>query len=62
MLTLNFTPQNTTHPIISYITTTHNIHLNILQPHINNTKNPSFRFLLIHIPHISQQHFNQFKH
>ncbi len=59
---LNFTGENTTEPIISYMTTTHNIDVNILEADIKNTKNGSFGFLVIHIPHISEEHFKQFKH
>ena len=35
---LNFTGENTTEPIISYMTTTHNIDVNILEADIKNTK------------------------
>ena len=59
---LNFTGENTTEPIISYMTTTHNIDVNILEADIKNTKNGSLGFLVIHIPHISEEHFKQFKH
>ena len=40
---LNFT-ENTTEPIISYMTTTHNIDVNILEADIKNTKNGSLGF------------------
>ncbi|MCG1169404.1 methionine ABC transporter ATP-binding protein [Staphylococcus epidermidis] len=59
---LNFTGDNTTEPIISYMTKTHNIDVNILEADIKNTKNGSLGFLVIHIPHISEGHFKQFKH
>lgn len=59
---LNFTGDNTTEPIISYMTKTHNIDVNILEADIKNTKNGSLGFLVIHIPHISEEHFKQFKH
>ena len=59
---LNFTGENTTEPIISYMTKTHNIDVNILEADIKNTKNGSLGFLVIHIPHISEEHFKQFKH
>ncbi|MCG2351621.1 methionine ABC transporter ATP-binding protein [Staphylococcus epidermidis] len=59
---LNFTGENTTEPIISYMTKTHNIDVNILEANIKNTKNGSLGFLVIHIPHICEEHFKQFKH
>ena len=44
---LNFTGDNTTEPIISYMTKTHNIDVNILEADIKNTKNGSLGFLVI---------------
>lgn len=58
---LNFTGDNTTEPIVSYITKTHNIDVNILEANIKNTKNGSIGFLVIHIPHIDNENFEHFK-
>lgn len=58
---LNFTGDNTTEPIVSYITKTHNIDVNILEANIKNTKDGSIGFLVIQIPHIDSDNFEQFK-
>ena len=58
---LNFTGDNTTEPIVSYITKTHNIDVNILEANIKNTRNGSIGFLVIHIPHINNDSFEHFK-
>lgn len=58
---LNFTGDNATEPIVSYITKTHNIDVNILEADIKNTRNGSIGFLVIHIPHINNDSFEQFK-
>ncbi|MEQ5995352.1 methionine ABC transporter ATP-binding protein [Staphylococcus saccharolyticus] len=58
---LNFTGNNVTQPIISYITKMHHIDFNILEADTKNTKNGSLGFLVIHIPHINIERFNQFK-
>ncbi|MEJ7173404.1 methionine ABC transporter ATP-binding protein [Staphylococcus caprae] len=58
---LNFTGDNTTEPIVSYITKTHNIDVNILEANIKNTKSGSIGFLVIQIPHIDSDNFEQFK-
>ena len=57
---LNFNGDNTTQPIVSYITKTHNIDVNILEADIKNTRNGTIGFLVIHIPHISEVDFNHF--
>lgn len=57
---LNFNGDNTTQPIVSYITKTHNIDVNILEVDIKNTRNGTIGFLVIHIPHISEVDFNHF--
>ena len=58
---LNFTGDNATEPIVSYITKTHNIDVNILEADIKNTRNGSIGFLVIHIPHINNDSFEHFK-
>ena len=58
---LNFNGENTTQPIISYITKTHQIDVNILEADIKNTRNGTLGFLVIHIPFISSENFEDFK-
>ena len=45
---LNFTGENTTEPIISYMTKTHNIDVNILEADIKNTKTVRLIFSYSH--------------
>ncbi|MBI5974105.1 methionine ABC transporter ATP-binding protein [Staphylococcus canis] len=49
-----FTGENTTEPIISYISREHGISINILEGNIKNTKTGSVGFLLVHLANISQ--------
>lgn len=58
---LNFNGENTTQPIVSYITKTHQIDVNILEADIKNTRNGTLGFLIIHIPFISSENFEDFK-
>lgn len=58
---LNFNGENTTQPIVSYITKTHQIDVNILEADIKNTRNGTLGFLVIHIPFISSENFEYFK-
>ncbi|RIL71183.1 methionine ABC transporter ATP-binding protein [Staphylococcus devriesei] len=58
---LNFNGENTTEPVISYITKTHNIDFNILEANIKNTRGSSLGFLVIHVPHITEKDFENFK-
>lgn len=58
---LNFNGENTTQPIVSYITKTHQIDVNILEADIKNTRNGTLGFLVIHIPFISSENFEDFK-
>ena len=58
---LNFTGDNTTEPIISYMTKTHNIDVNILEADIKNTKTVRLDFSYSHTTY-SEEHFKQFKH
>ncbi|MGZ2417809.1 D-methionine transport system ATP-binding protein [Staphylococcus caledonicus] len=58
---LNFNGENTTEPVISYITKTHNIDFNILEANIKNTRGSSLGFLVIHVPHIAEKDFENFK-
>ena len=58
---LNFNGENTTQPIISYITKTHQIEVNILEADIKNTRNGTLGFLVVHIPFISSENFEDFK-
>lgn len=57
---LNFNGENTTQPIVSYITKTHQIDVNILEADIKNTRNGTLGFLVIHIPFISSENFEDF--
>ena len=45
---LNFTGENITEPIISYMTKTHNIDVNILEADIKNTKTVRLDFSYSH--------------
>lgn len=58
---LNFNGENTTQPIVSYITKTHQIDVNILEADIKNTRNGTLGFLVIHISFISSENFEDFK-
>lgn len=58
---MNFNGENTTQPIVSYITKTHQIDVNILEADIKNTRNGTLGFLVIHIPFISSENFEDFK-
>lgn len=58
---VNFNGENTTEPVISYITKTHNIDFNILEANIKNTRGSSLGFLVIHVPHIAEKDFENFK-
>ncbi|PTE72214.1 methionine ABC transporter ATP-binding protein [Staphylococcus devriesei] len=58
---LNFNGENTTEPVISYITKTHNIDFNILEANIKNTRGSSLGFLVIHVPYITEKDFENFK-
>lgn len=58
---LNFNAENTTQPIVSYITKTHQIDVNILEADIKNTRNGTLGFLVIYIPFISSENFEDFK-
>ncbi|MBI5971869.1 methionine ABC transporter ATP-binding protein [Staphylococcus caledonicus] len=58
---VNFNGENTTEPVISYITKTHNIDFNILEANIKNTRGSSLGFLVIHVPHIAGKDFENFK-
>lgn len=58
---LNFNGENTTQPIVSYITKKHNVDVNILEADIKNTRNGTLGFLVVHIPHISSENFEDFK-
>ncbi|WP_432202445.1 methionine ABC transporter ATP-binding protein [Staphylococcus warneri] len=58
---LNFNGENTTQPIVSYITKTHQIDVNILEADIKNTRNGTLGFLVIHIPFISSENFEDLK-
>lgn len=58
---LNFNGENTTQPIVSYITKTHQIDVNILEADIKNTRNGTLGFLVIHIPFVSSENFEDFK-
>lgn len=58
---LNFVGNNTTEPIVSYITKTHNIDVNILEANIKNSKNGSIGFLVLHLPNVGTDQFDSFK-
>ena len=58
---LNFNGGNTTEPVVSYISKTHNIDINILEANIKNTRGGSVGFLVVHIPHIAETEFETFK-
>lgn len=58
---LNFNGNNATEPIVSYITKNLNIDINILEANIKNTREGSIGFLVIHIPHITHEAFEEFK-
>lgn len=58
---LNFTGNNTTEPIVSYITKTHNIDVNILEANIKHTKDGSLGFLVLHLLDVDSEKFEKFK-
>ena len=52
---LNFTGNNTTEPLISYITKTHDIDVNILEANIKHSKDSSIGFLVLHLPSLDSE-------
>ncbi|RIP35830.1 methionine ABC transporter ATP-binding protein [Staphylococcus gallinarum] len=58
---LNFTGNNTTEPLISYITKTHDIDVNILEGNIKHSKDGSIGFLVLHLPSLDSEKFEKFK-
>ena len=58
---LNFTGNNTTEPIVSYITKTHNIDVNILEANIKHTKDGSLGLLVLHLLDVDSEKFEKFK-
>lgn len=58
---LNFTGNNTTEPLISYITKTHDIDVNILEANIKHSKDGSLGFLVLHLPELDSEKFEKFK-
>ncbi|MBU7218714.1 methionine ABC transporter ATP-binding protein [Staphylococcus gallinarum] len=58
---LNFTGNNTTEPLISYITKTHDIDVNILEANIKHSKDGSIGFLVLHLPSLDSEKFEKFK-
>ncbi|MCD8828709.1 methionine ABC transporter ATP-binding protein [Staphylococcus gallinarum] len=58
---LNFIGNNTTEPLISYITKTHDIDVNILEANIKHSKDGSIGFLVLHLPSLDSEKFEKFK-
>ena len=58
---LNFTGNNATEPLVSYITKTHNLDVNILEANIKHTKDGSIGFLIIQFAVANSEKFEKFK-
>lgn len=58
---LNFIGNNTTESLISYITKTHDIDVNILEANIKHSKDGSIGFLVLHLPSLDSEKFEKFK-
>lgn len=58
---LNFTGDNTTEPIISYITKTQHIDVNILEADIKHSKDGAIGFLLVKLSALDTKQFEDFK-
>ncbi|MDC6327915.1 methionine ABC transporter ATP-binding protein [Staphylococcus auricularis] len=58
---LNFTGDNTTKPIISYITKTQHIDVNILEADIKHSKDGAIGFLLVKLSALDTDQFEDFK-
>src|SRR5699024_7488161 len=58
---LNFTGNNTTEPLVSYITKTHNIDVNILEANIKHTKDGALGLLVLHLLDVNSEKFEKFK-
>ncbi|QLK85572.1 methionine ABC transporter ATP-binding protein [Staphylococcus sp. 17KM0847] len=58
---LIFAGENTMQPVVSYIAQKHHVAVNILEGNIKHSKSGSVGFLLVHIPDISGDRFNQLK-
>ncbi|HDJ2873490.1 TPA: methionine ABC transporter ATP-binding protein [Staphylococcus aureus] len=58
---LVFAGSTTTEPIVSSLSTAHDIKINILEANIKNTKNGTVGFLVLHIPYISSVDFGKFE-
>ena len=58
---LNFTGNNTTEPLVSYITKTHNIDVNILEANIKHTKDGALGFLVLHLLDVNSEKLKKIK-
>ncbi|ARJ51345.1 methionine ABC transporter ATP-binding protein [Staphylococcus lutrae] len=58
---LTFSGENTTQPVVSYLTETHHLQLNILEGNIKHSKTGAIGYLLVHIKDFSKIHFEEIK-
>ncbi|PTJ01605.1 methionine ABC transporter ATP-binding protein [Staphylococcus simulans] len=58
---LNFVGEETTEPIVSYITQKYNLNVNILEANIRHSKSGPIGFLIVHIADLKTEFFDDFK-
>lgn len=61
ILRLNFSGEETTEPIVSYITQKYHLNVNILEANIRHSKNGPIGFLIVHIADLKTEFFDDFK-
>lgn len=59
LVKLNFSGEATTQPIVSYITRTHHVAVNILEANIKHSKKGIIGFILLHLQNVSEHEFEQ---
>lgn len=59
LVRLDFSGKTTTQPIISYLAKEHQIDVNILEANIKHSKSGTIGFIVIHIPHLSNEAFHR---
>ncbi|SUK16867.1 ABC transporter ATP-binding protein [Staphylococcus agnetis] len=62
LVKLNFSGEATTQPIVSYISKTHDVEVNILEANIKHSKSGAIGFIVLHIPNVAQADFEQLTH
>ncbi|MEL0538512.1 methionine ABC transporter ATP-binding protein [Staphylococcus debuckii] len=61
ILRFNFAGEETTEPLVSYITQQYDLNVNILEANIRHSKNGPVGFLIVHIAGLKTEYFDEFK-